>query len=98
MYELVYSLCVMGVSSLTLCLIKRITYFINIRAKLGVVVHHTARCAQFITCRSVGSSPGMSWVVSLYVGMVPGYGETSVCMALASVEGTIVGGDNPIRP
>jgi len=54
-YELVYSLCVMRVSSLTLCLIKHITYIMKIRAKLGMVVHRTARCAQFITCRSVGS-------------------------------------------
>ena len=54
-YELVYSLCVMRVSSLTLCLIKCITYIMKIRAKLDMVVHRTARCAQFITCRSVGS-------------------------------------------
>jgi hypothetical protein len=54
-YELVYSLCVMRVSSLTLCLIKHITYIMKIRTKLDVGVHHATRCAQFITCRSVGS-------------------------------------------
>ena len=54
-YELVYSLCVMRVSSLTLCLIKHITYIMKIRTKLDVGVHHATRCAQFITCRSIGS-------------------------------------------
>jgi len=54
-YELVYSLCVMRVPSLTLCLLKHITYIMKIRTKLDVVVHRVTRCAQFITCRSIGS-------------------------------------------
>jgi hypothetical protein len=50
----VFSLCVMRVSSLILCLINHITYIMKIRTKLDVVVHRTARRAQFITCQSVG--------------------------------------------
>ena len=59
-YELVYSLCVMRVSSLTLCLIKHITYIMKIRAKLGMVVHRTARCAQvlYLSIHRVGDPGG----------------------------------------
>jgi len=73
-------------------------YTMKIRAKFGVLVYGTARCAQFVTCRSVGQSPGVSWVVSIYIGMVPRYGEVGVRMALASVEGIATGVDNPVRP
>ena len=40
----------------------------------------------------------MDLTSSVYVGMVPGYGEAGVCMALASVEGMTAGGDSPVRP
>jgi len=53
-YELEYSLCVNRVSSLTLCLINTF-HLIKARVRLDVVVHCTTRCAQFITCRFVGS-------------------------------------------
>jgi len=48
-YELEYGLCVKRVSALTLCL-TTIIHIIKTRFKLDVVVHRTARCAQFITC------------------------------------------------
>jgi len=54
-YELLYSLCVMILSSLTVSLIKHIAYIMKNRAKLDVMVHRTARCAQFITYRSIWS-------------------------------------------
>jgi len=49
-YELEYSCGVM-------LLIYELEYshLIKARVRLDVVVHRTARCAQFITCRSVGS-------------------------------------------
>ena len=53
-YGLEYSLCVNRVSSLTLCLMNTF-HLIKARVRLDVVVHRTARCAQFITCRSIGS-------------------------------------------
>jgi len=53
-YELVYSICVMRISSLTLYVIKHITYIMKTIIKLDVVVHRGAKCAQFITCQSIG--------------------------------------------
>ena len=95
-YELEYSLCVNRVSSLMLCLIN-IFHLIKARVRLDVVVHRTARCAQFITCRSVGSESRVSWADSAYVGEVPGYGEVGVCIALAPVRWMVAGGDSLVR-
>ena len=40
----------------------------------------------------------MSWVVFVYVGMVPRYGEAGVCITLALVEEMMAGGDSPVHP
>jgi hypothetical protein len=54
-YELVYSLCVMRVSHLTLYLTIHITYIIRIRAKLRWWFIVMLGVPKFFTCRSVGS-------------------------------------------
>ena len=55
MYELVYSLHVMRVAHLTLCLTTHITYIIRIRAKLRWRFIVPLGVPKFFTCRSVGS-------------------------------------------
>jgi len=40
----------------------------------------------------------VSWVDSMYIGKVHGYGEVGVCMALALVRWMAVGGDSPVCP
>ena len=54
-YELVYSLCVMKVAHLTLCLNTHITYIIKIIAKLRRRFIMPLGVPKFFTCRSVGS-------------------------------------------
>jgi hypothetical protein len=54
-YELVYSLCVMGITCLTLCLIIHITYVIGIRAKLRWQFIVPQGVPISFTCRSIGS-------------------------------------------
>ena len=54
-YELVYSLCVMKVAHLTLCLTTHITYIIRIRAKLRWRFIVLSGVLKSFTCRSVGS-------------------------------------------
>ena len=54
-YELVYSLYVMRVAYMTLCLTTHITYIIGIRAKLRWRFIVLLGVPKFFTCRSVGS-------------------------------------------
>ena len=54
-YELVYSLYVMRVAHLTLCLNTHITYIIRIRAKLRWRFIVPLGVPKFFTCRSIGS-------------------------------------------
>ena len=54
-YELVYSLCVMRVAHLTLCLNTHITYIIRIRAKLRWRFIVPLGVPKFFTYRSIGS-------------------------------------------
>ena len=54
-YELVYSLCVMRVGHLTLCLNIHITYIIGVRAKLRWRFIVPPGVPKSFTCRSVGS-------------------------------------------
>ena len=54
-YELVYSLYVMKVAYLTLCLTTHITYIIGIRAKLRWQFILLSGVLKSFTCRSVGS-------------------------------------------
>ena len=54
-YELVYSLYVMKVAHLTLCLTTHITYIIKIRAKLRWWFIVSLGVPKSFTCRSVGS-------------------------------------------
>ena len=53
-YELVYSLYVMKVAHLTLCLNTHITYIIGIRAKLRWRFIVPLGVPKFFTCRSIG--------------------------------------------
>jgi hypothetical protein len=57
-YELAYSLCVMRVLYLTLCLTTHITYIIGIIVE--VIVHHAFGCAQvlYLLIRRVGDLGG----------------------------------------
>ena len=54
-YELVYSLYVMKVAYLTLCLTTHITYIIGIRAKLRWRFIVPSGVPKSFTCRSIGS-------------------------------------------
>ena len=54
-YELVYTLYVMRVAHLTLCLNTHITYIIRIRAKLRWRFIVPLGVPKFFTCQSVGS-------------------------------------------
>ena len=54
-YELVYSLYVMKVAHMTLCLNTHITYITGIRAKLRWWFIVPLGVPKFFTCRSVGS-------------------------------------------
>ena len=54
-YELVYSLCIMRIACMTLCLTTHITYIIEIRAKLRWRFIVLSNVPKFFTCRSVGS-------------------------------------------
>ena len=53
-YELVYSLYVMKVAHMTLCLNAHITYIVRIRAKLRWQFIVPLGVPKFFTCRSVG--------------------------------------------
>ena len=79
MYELVYSLYVMKLAYLTLCLTIHITYIIGIRAKLRWRFIVPSGVPKFFTRRSVGLG---IWVVSIYASVVLGYGETGECIVL----------------
>ena len=79
-YKLVYSLCVMKVAHLTLCLTTHITYIIRIRAKLRWRFIVPSGVPKPFTCRSVGSGPAGIWVVFVYASVVLGYGETVECI------------------
>ena len=54
-YELVYSLCIMRIACMTLCLTTHITYIIRIRAKLRWWFIVPSNVPKFFTYRSVGS-------------------------------------------
>ena len=54
-YELVYSLCIMRVAYMTLCLTIHITYIIRIRAKLRWQFIVPLGVPKFFTYRSIGS-------------------------------------------
>ena len=79
-YELVYSLYVMKVAHLTLCLTTHMTYKIEIRAKLRWQLIMLLGVPKFFTCRSIGSGIRRIWVVSVYASVVLGYGETGECI------------------
>ena len=79
-YELVYSLYVMKVAHLTLCLNTYTTYLIGIRAKLRWRFIVPLGVPKFFTCRSIGAGSGGIWVVSVYASVVLGYGEIGECI------------------
>ena len=79
-YELAYSLCVMRIAHLTLCLTTHITYIIWIRAKLRWWFIVPLGVPKSFTCRSVGSGSRGIWVVFVYASVVLGYGETGECI------------------
>ena len=79
-YELVYSLYVMGVAYMTLCLTTHITYIIEIRAKLRWRFIVPSGVPKYFTRRSVGSGTQGVWVVSVYASVVLGYEETGECI------------------
>ena len=79
-YELVYSLYVMKVAHLTLCLNTHITYIIGIRAKLRWQFIVLSGVPKSFTYRSVGSRTQGIWVVSVYTSVVLWYGETGECI------------------
>ena len=81
-YDLVYSLCIMRIAYMTLCLTTHITYIIGIRAKLRWWFIMPSGVPKPFTYRSVGSGPMGIWVVSVYASVVLGYGETSQCIVL----------------
>jgi hypothetical protein len=54
-YELVYSLYVVRIAHLTLCLTNHITYIIRIRVKLRWWYIVLLGVPKFFTCRSIGS-------------------------------------------
>ena len=78
-YELVYSLYVMGVAHMTLCLTTHITYIIGIRAKLRWWFIVLSGVPKSFTCRYIGSGTQGIWVVSINASVVLGYGETGEC-------------------
>ena len=86
-YELVYTLYVMRVAHLTLCLNTHITYITGIRAKLKWWFIVPLGVPKFFTCRSVGLGTQVIWVVSIYASMVLGYGKTCECISLSMIEG-----------
>ena len=69
-YELVYSFYVMRLAYMTLCLIIHIINMIRIRVQLRWRFIVPSGC------------PGGIWVVSVYTGVVLGYGETGECIVL----------------
>ena len=79
-YELVYSLYVMKVAHMTLCLNTHITYIIGIRAKLRWRFIMLLGVPKFFTCRSIGLRTRGIWVVSVYTCVVLGYGEIGQCI------------------
>ena len=52
--ELAYSLCVMILTCLTLCLIIHMNCMSRSRTRVEVVVHHLFRVAYILACQSVG--------------------------------------------
>ena len=50
------------------------------------------------TCRSVGSRTRGIWVVTMYVGEVPGYIAVGECISCPTVEVQEADGDSPVRP
>ena len=79
-YELVYSLYVMRVAYMTLCLTIHITYIIRIRAKLRWWFIMVLGVPKFFTYQSIVSGNREIWVVSVYISVVLGYGETGECI------------------
>jgi hypothetical protein len=81
-YELVYSLYVMRVAHLTLCLTAHIAYIVRIKAKLRWRFIMLSGVPKSFTCRFVGSGTWGIWVVFVYASVVLGYGETGECIPL----------------
>jgi len=80
----------MRIAHLTLCLNNNITYIIRIRAKLRWWFIVPLGVPKFFTCQSVRLGLEGIWVVSVYMSVVLGYGETGEYIFFSTVE--VVGG------
>ena len=81
-YELAYSFYAMSLTCRTLCLNIHITFMIRSRAKLRWRFVVPSGLPMSYACRSIGSESQGIWVVSLYMGVVPGAREPSDMMEL----------------
>ena len=96
--ELVYSLCVVRVAQLTLCLNIHITYIIGIRAKLRWRFIVPSGVPNSFTYRSIGSRTRGDLGSFCICKRGAWVWRQVNALSLSTVEGMLVGGDNPVHP
>ena len=86
-YELEYSPYIMLISYLTQSFIVQIMFMDRFRIMLRLWFIMLSGMPKSFTCRSVGSRTRGIWVVTMYVGEVPGYIAVGECISCPMVGG-----------